>query len=91
MGKSSDEDGSSVPNNLNCFGRWQFRDINFHIGISIVSGPTVHSADGTDGVQSGKVEHTCVVDCTEGIQLGSTDIRFVLVMDSVLVKPVVNR
>jgi hypothetical protein len=88
--KSSDEDRGTVPDNLDDFGRWQFRDIDLHVGVPVVSGPSGESSNGGDAIESGKVEHTGIVDCTEGVQLGSSDFGLVFVMDSVFVEPVVD-
>lgn len=48
--ESSDKDGSSVPDDLDDFGRWEFRNIDFHVSVSVVSGPSGQSSDGSNGV-----------------------------------------
>ncbi len=55
FGKSSDENGRAVPDDLDDFAGWQFRNIDLHVGVSIVSGPSVKSANGSDGVHSCEV------------------------------------
>ncbi len=62
--QSSYKDWGSVPDNLDDFGWRQWWDIDFHVSISIVSGPSVHSSNGTNGIKSSEIQHTSVVDGT---------------------------
>lgn len=88
--ESSDKDWSSVPDDLDDFSRWEFRNIDLHVSVSVVSGPSGQSSDGSNGVESCKVQHTSIVDGTESIQLSSSDFGLVFVMYSVLVEPVIE-
>lgn len=90
LSESSDEDWSTIPHNLNHLCGREFGNVDLHVGVSIVSRPAVESADCADCVQSGEVKHACVVDGAEGVKLGSSDVSFCLVVDSVLIEPVVD-
>lgn len=63
--KSSHKNWSTIPDNLDDLARWEFRDVNFHICISIISCPSIQPADDSNRVESDKVEHTCVYDGIE--------------------------
>ena len=90
VGKSSNEDWLTVPDDLHNLTWWQFRDIHFHVCIFIVSLPAVQSSDDTDSVGSSKGKETSIVDGGEDVELGSSDIGFVLIVNSVFVKPVID-
>lgn len=90
LGESSNEDWSTIPNDLNDLRRREFWNINLHVSVSIVSRPSVQSSNRTDGVQSRKIQHPCIVHGTYGVKLSSSDVSFSLVMDSVLIEPVVD-
>ena len=90
LGEPPHKDGCPVPDNLEHFSGRELRDIDFHVGISVVAGPPVESADGADHEQSGDVEPTSEQHSAEGVHLGSSDVCFVLVMGSVLVEPVID-
>ncbi len=88
--QSSDEDRSSVPDDLDNLGRWEFRDVDFHVRIPVVPGPPGESSNGGNGVEPGEVQHTGIVDGTEGVKLCSSDVGLVFVVDSVFLEPVVD-
>lgn len=89
-GQSSDENGGSVPHNLENLSGGEFGDIDLHIGIPVVPGPTIKSANESDGVKSGEVDEPCI-DCSiEHIDLSPSNVGLMLVVDSVLVEPVIN-
>lgn len=54
LGKSSNEDWDTVPDDLHDFGGWEFSNINFHIGISIVSLPSIKSSNNSESIDSGE-------------------------------------
>lgn len=88
--KSSNEDGCSVPDDLQYFSRWDFGDIDFKIGISIISCPSIESADDSDDVESCQVGHGSVVDCAQHVDLSPSDIGLVLIVDSIFIEPVIE-
>lgn len=89
-GESSDKNGCAVPDNLDNLGRWQFRNIDFHISVPIISGPSSQSTNGSNGIKPGEVQHTSIVNSTQGIKLGSSDFSLMLIIYSVFIEPVVN-
>ena len=89
-GESSDENGSSIPDDLKDFSGRNFRNINFEISISVIPSPSIESAYDSEGVESAHISHTCVEEGTEHVYLGSSDIGLVLVMDSVFIEPIVD-
>jgi hypothetical protein len=88
--ESSDKDRGSVPDDLKNLSGRDFGDIDFEIGIPVVPGPAVEPADDCDCVETAKVGHGGIVDCTEHVDLGASDIGFVLIVDPVFVKPVID-
>jgi hypothetical protein len=88
--KPSNEDRSSVPDDLKNLSWGDFRDIDLKISVTIVSGPSIESADDSNCIESGKVGHGCVIDCAQHVDLGPSDIGLVLIVHSVLVEPVVK-
>jgi len=64
-GEPSNKDRGSVPNNLDNFTWGQFGNVDFHISISIVSGPTIQPTNYTYGVEPCEIEETCVDDGIE--------------------------
>lgn len=89
-GQSSDENGSAVPDNLEDLSWRNFGNIDFEIGISVVASPPVEPADDGESVETTHVCESGVEDCAEHVDLGSSNVGFVLVVDSVLVEPVVD-
>jgi hypothetical protein len=67
VGKSSNEDGLTVPDNLHNFTGRKFRDVHLHVSIFIVSLPTVESSDNSDSVASSEGEETSIVDGGENV------------------------
>lgn len=88
--QSSNKDWSSVPYDLEDFPWWNFRNINFKIGVSIIPSPPIESADDGHNVEPSEIGKSSVVYCIEHIDLSPTYVGFVLIMDSVLVEPVVK-
>ena len=88
--QSSDENGSSVPDDLENFSWGDFRNINLEVGISVIPGPSIEPADDSEGVESAHIGHTSVEEGAEHVYLGSSDVGLVLVVDSVFVEPVVD-
>lgn len=64
MSKSSDKYRGSVPYDLNDFCWWKFRNINFHVGIPVISRPSVQPSNGSNCIESCKIQHTGVVNST---------------------------
>ena len=50
IGESSDEDRSSIPDNLKDLSWWNFGDIDLKISISVVPRPSIESSDEGDGI-----------------------------------------
>lgn len=90
VSEPTNEAGDTIPDNLQDFSWRDFGDINFEIGVTVVSGPSIESADAGDGVESAEVGQTGIVEGTEHVNLGSSDVGFLFVVDSVFVKPVVE-
>lgn len=90
LSQSSNEDWGTVPDDLKDFTRRKFRDLDFHIGVAIIPSPAIKTANGPNYEQSGEVHHTTEVHGGESIDLSSPDVCFVLVIDPVFVKPVVD-
>ena len=72
------------------FGRGDFGDVDFEIGISIISCPSVESADECDCIESCQVGHGGVVDCTQHVDLSPSDVSLVLIVDSIFIEPVIE-
>lgn len=90
LSKSSDEDWDTVPDDLHDFGGWELSNIDFHVGISIVSLPSIESSDDSESIDSGEGQETSIIDGSQGIDLSSLDIGFMFVVDSVFIEPVIN-
>ena len=88
--ESSDKDGSSIPDNLNNLSRREIRNVDFHVSVPVIPGPSSQSSNGCNGIESGEVEHTSIVDSTEGIKLRSLDLCFMFVVYSILIEPVID-
>jgi hypothetical protein len=88
--KSSDEDWSTIPYDLEHFSWRDLGNIDFEIGISIVSSPAVQPADDGHNVKPSEVSNGCVVDSIQHVDLSPSDISLVFVVYSVLVEPVVE-
>jgi hypothetical protein len=88
--QSSDEDGGTVPNNLEDFSGRNFGNIDLKIGISVIPGPSVESADDSESVETAHIGHTGIEEGAEHVYLSSSDVGLVLVVDSVFVEPVVD-
>ena len=67
---------------LHDFGGWEFSNIDFHVGISIVSLPSVESSDDSESIDSGEGQETSIIDSGQSIDLSSLDISFMFVVDS---------
>lgn len=52
FGESSDEHWLSIPDDLEDFSRRKLSDVEFSIGISVISGPSTESADASDSIKS---------------------------------------
>ncbi len=89
-GESSDEDWSAVPDDLDDFGWRKFWNVDFHVSVSVVPGPSGHSADCRNGIKSCEVQHTSVVNSTECVKLSSSDLSLVFVVYSVFIEPVID-
>jgi hypothetical protein len=63
LGESPDKNWRSVPDNLEHLGWRQLRNIDFHVCVSVVSGPAIQPSHEADGIESGEVQHTCIVNC----------------------------
>lgn len=63
--KSSDEDWSAVPDNLENLSRRETGNVDFHVGIPVVSSPAVEPADDSDCVESGEIEEAAVYNSVE--------------------------
>ena len=90
LGESSDEDGGSVPDNLEDLSGRDFGDIDLKIGIPIVPGPPIEPSDNSDCVEPAKVGESGIEEGTEHIDLSPPNIGLVFVVDSVLVEPVID-
>lgn len=90
LSKSSDEYWDTVPDDLHDFGGWELSNIDFHVGISIVSLPSIESSDDSESIDSGEGQETSIIDGSQGIDLSSLDIGFMFVVDSVFIEPVIN-
>ena len=90
LGESSDEDGGSVPDNLEDLSGRDFGDIDLKIGIPIVPGPPIEPSDNSDCVEPAKVGESGIEEGTEHIDLSPSDVGLVFVVDSVLVEPVID-
>lgn len=88
--QSSDEDWSTVPDDLKDLSRGDFGDVDFEISVSIVPGPSVESADDCDGIETCEVGDGGIVDCAEHVDLRASNIGFVFVVDPVFIKPVID-
>ena len=88
--KSSDEDWSPVPYDLEHFSWGDLGNIYFEIGISIVSSPAVQPADDGHDVKPGEVSNSSVVDSIQHVDLSPSDISLMFVVYSVLIEPVVE-
>ena len=88
--ESPDEDGSSVPDDLKDLAWWDFRDINFKVGVSVVPSPSIEPSNEGYCIEPTKIGEASVVECTKHIYLGSPDVSFMLVVDSVLVEPIID-
>lgn len=86
----SNEDWGSIPHDLQYLSWWDFRDIHLKIGVTVVPGPSVESANDGDSVKSCEVGHSGIVDGTQHVDLSAADVGLVLVVHSVLVEPVVK-
>lgn len=87
----SNKNWSPIPNNLQNLSWWKFRNLNFHIGISIISCPAIESADKANSVEPCKIDKASVDSGIEYVYLSSTNISLVLIKNSILIKPIVNR
>lgn len=90
LGESSDENGGSVPDNLEDLSGRDFGDIDLKIGIPIVPGPAVEPSDGGDCIEPAKVGEGGIEEGTEHIDLSSPDVGLVFIVNSVLVEPVID-
>lgn len=88
--QSSNEDWCSVPNNLKDFSWRNLRDLDFEIGVTIVTGPSVKSSNDCNCVKAAEVGKSCIVDGAEHVDLGSTDVSLMFVVDPVLIEPVID-
>jgi hypothetical protein len=88
--QSSDKNGSSIPHNLEDFSWRNFGDINLEIGISVIPSPSIEPANESEGIETSQVGHTGIEEGAEHVYLGSSDIRLVLVVDSVFLEPIVD-
>lgn len=88
--KSSNKNRRPIPNNLHDLPRRNLTDINLKIGISIVPGPAIESADDGNRVESAQIGNAGVVEGAEHVDLGAADVGLMLVVNSVLVEPVVE-
>lgn len=91
LSEPSDEDWCSIPDNLQNLGWWEFRNIDFHVCIPVVSSPSIHSADDSNDIELRKVQPSSEEDCTESIHLRSANISFMFIMNPILIEPVINR
>ena len=88
--QSSNENWSSIPYNLQDLSGRNFRNIDFKISISIVPCPSVKSANDGYYIESCKISNSGIVDGIEHVNLSSTYVGFMLIVDSVLIKPVIE-
>ena len=79
---SSNEDRSTIPNELHAFTRGKGTNINFRVSISFVSLPSIKTANHTHSIESSEGEQTTVVDSVQCVDLSTTDISLVLVVCS---------
>jgi len=88
--QSSDKDWSSIPNNLHDLSGRNLGNVDFEISISIVSSPSIQSSNDGHSIESAKVGNTCIIQCAEHVDLSSTNVGLMFVVDSVLVEPVIK-
>ena len=88
--KSSYKYWSSIPYNLQNLSRRKFWYLYLHISISIISSPSVESSNESNSIKSCKVDQTCIDSSIQNIDLSSTNISLMFVIDSVLIKPVID-
>lgn len=75
---------------LHDFTRGKCRNVDFRVGISFVSLPSIETADDTHTVESGEGEQTTVVNSVQSVDLSSSNVGFVFVVSSVLIEPVID-
>lgn len=91
LGETSDEDKLSIPRGLEHLTGWEFRDIEFLVGVTdiSVSGDHLVVDDSDDGLDAQTV--VSKDESLHHVELGTSDfvVTVLLIPDSVLVEPVV--
>lgn len=88
--KSSNKNWSTIPNNLQNLAWRKLCNINLHISISIVSSPSIKPTNDSDSHKSSKVKQASMYNSAQQINLSSSYICLVLVVQSIFIKPIIN-
>jgi len=88
--QSSNEYWNTVPDDLKDLSRRNLWNIDFKIGVSVVSSPSVESSNDSDCVKSCEISQGSIVYSTQHVNLSSSDVSLLFIMHSILIEPIIE-